>query len=155
MLLYPKLYNAPSLVISAVPLMFFTFKLVKVFSLYTGQVRTHISTALAATMAGMALTYVVGRASLSGLFRGKPIAFLRTPKMAARVPLLKALFAARDETVLAMALMVCIGLVAWQLGFESQENLWWCAVLVTQCLPMLAATLVAVLSGLPQSAQQQ
>jgi hypothetical protein len=149
MLFDPIAYNAPPLLISVVPIMFFVFKIAKLFTLYLWQVKTNTRTAMAATLAGLSLSYTIGRATLSGLFVGRKIPFIRTPKMASHAPLLRAMAAARDESILAFVLLCLVGLVYMKLGFDSKENLAWCVVLVSQSLPFLAAVVVSMLSALP------
>ena len=135
--------------------MFFTFKITKLFTLYMVQVKADFKTALAATLAGLSLSYAIGRATLSGLFVGRKIPFIRTPKMATRVAVLYAMNAARDESVLALLLLCSVGLIYFNLGFESRENLAWCLVLVSQSLPFLASFVVALLSAAPGKAAVQ
>lgn len=149
MLIDPLAFNAPPLFISIVPIMFFTFKITKLFTLYMVQVKADFKTALAATLAGLSLSYTIGRATLSGLFIGRKIPFIRTPKLASRVAVLYAMNAARDESILALLLLSAVGLIYFQLGFESKENFAWCAVLVSQSLPFLASFVVAILSTAP------
>ena len=149
MLMDPLAFNAPPLFISAVPIMFFIFKITKLFTLYMVQVKASFKTALAATLAGLSLSYTIGRATLSGLFIGRKIPFIRTPKMASRVAVLYAMNAARDESILASLLLCAVGLIYFKLGFESRENFAWCAVLVSQSLPFLASFVVALLSAAP------
>lgn len=152
MLFDPLAFNAPPLLISVVPIMFFTFKITKLFTLYLVQVKADVKTALAATLAGLSLSYAIGRATLSGLFIGRKIPFIRTPKMASRVAVLYAINAARDESILALVLLSAVGLIYFQLGFDSKENLTWCLVLVSQSLPFVAAFVVSLLSAAPARA---
>lgn len=149
MLFDPIAFNAPPLLISVVPILFFVFKITKLLTLYLVQVKANFRTALAATLAGLSLSYVIGRATLSGLFVGRKIAFIRTPKMASNLAVLQALNAARDESILALMLLCGVGLVYFQLGFDSRENLAWCLVLVSQSLPFLSALIVSILSTAP------
>lgn len=153
MLYDPVYYNAPPLLISVVPILFFIFKITKLVTLYVGQVKTDLKTAFAATLAGLSLSYTIGRATLSGLFIGRKIPFIRTPKMAARMAVLRAVNAARDETLLAVALLTLVGLIHHLLGFETRENLAWCLVLFSQSLPFLAAFVVSLISAMPQRAR--
>jgi exo-beta-1,3-glucanase (GH17 family)/cellulose synthase/poly-beta-1,6-N-acetylglucosamine synthase-like glycosyltransferase len=151
----PIAFNAPPLFISVVPIMFFAFKITKLFTLYMVQVKADFKTALAATLAGLSLSYAIGRATLSGLFVGRKIPFIRTPKMATRAAVFYAMNAARDESILALLLLCAVGLIYYHLGFESRENLAWCLVLVSQSLPFLASFVVALLSAAPGKAAVQ
>lgn len=145
----PIEWNAPPFLISAVPLLFIAFKVTKLFTLYVWQVRVSISTALKATLAGLSLSYTIGRATLSGLFFGRKIAFIRTPKMMPRVALLRALQSARDETCLALVLLGLCAAVYVCLGIDSPENAMWCLVLLSQSLPFFAAFVVSMVSAKP------
>ena len=152
MLFDPLTFNAPPLLISVVPIMFFLFKITKLFTLYLVQVKASFRTAFAATLAGLSLSYAIGRATLSGLFVGRKIPFIRTPKMANRMAVLYAMNAARDESVLAFVLLCAVGVIYFQLGFDSKENLAWSLVLVSQSLPFVAAFVVSLLSAAPTRA---
>ncbi|HEX4855686.1 MAG TPA: hypothetical protein VFV28_02680, partial [Limnobacter sp.] len=100
-------------------------------------------------------SYVIGRATLAGLFIGRKIPFIRTPKMAARLAILNAVGAARDESIFALVLLCLVGLIYFRLGFDYQENLAWCAVLLSQSLPFLASFVVSILSTRRGSANLQ
>ena len=149
MLSSPVAHNAPPLLISVVPIMFFNFRVVKLFTLYIGPVKANVKTALAATLAGLSLSYTIGRATLAGVLSGRRIPFIRTPKMTGRLALFSALSAARDETLLVLVLLVLAVCVSLQLGFESAENLLWCLVLCTQSLPYLSAVVVSLVAAMP------
>ena len=69
--------------------------------------------------------------------------------MASNLAVLQALNAARDESILALMLLCGVGLVYFQLGFDSRENLAWCLVLLSQSLPFLSALIVSILSTAP------
>lgn len=142
----PIAYNTPPILISVVPIMFLTFKIAKLFTLYVGHIKTGFATAISAILVGLSLSYTIGRATLSGLFIGRKIPFIRTPKMSSGFALFSALNSARDEAFVAVVLLSLVGLFYVQLGFESQENWMWCLVLVSQSLPHLAAILVAMIS---------
>jgi hypothetical protein len=49
-------------------------------------------------------------------------------------------------------LLCAVGLIYFQLGFDSKENLAWCLVLVSQSLPFVAAVVVSLLSAAPPRA---
>jgi cellulose synthase/poly-beta-1,6-N-acetylglucosamine synthase-like glycosyltransferase len=150
----PIVYNAPPLLISIVPLMFLTFKIAKLFTLYLGHIKTGFGTAISAVLVGLSLSYTIGRATLASLFIGRKIPFVRTPKMSGKHTWFNTLWdawsAARDEFLIASVLLGLVGFFYVQLGFDSMENLVWCMVLVSQSLPHLAALLVSMISTLPK-----
>ncbi|HEY1059465.1 MAG TPA: glycosyltransferase [Limnobacter sp.] len=147
MLINPLMFNAPPLLISTVPLLFFVFKLVKLLTLYTTRVGTSLGQAMAATLAGLALSYTIGHATLSGLVLGRAIPFARTPKTGLRARWRQALAAARGESICAAALLCLQTLLVLRLGVDVQENLAWLAVLLLQSLPCVAAVVVSLISA--------
>jgi hypothetical protein len=85
---------------------------------------------------------------LTGFVRsGLP--FFRTPKQAGRQALIKALQAAREETLLMIALCLASGAIAICLGLESLDLLVWSVMLLIQSIPYAAALLVSIISALP------
>ncbi|NNJ91317.1 MAG: glycosyltransferase [Gammaproteobacteria bacterium] len=150
MLFWPRDIDAPQLIFSAVPLIFFGFKIIKMFYLYGGAVRTSLRPALSAAIAGLALSHTIARAVLSGLIIGRKIAFYRTPKKTAKAVLWKALLDAREEFMLAGILVSSIFAIVTQIGLESRETLMWIIVLAVQAIPYGCALLMSLVSTLPQ-----
>ena len=144
MLNNPLQHNAPSLLVSAAPVLFVLFRITKMLALYLGPVQSTVKTALAAMLAGLSLSHTVGRAALGGLFSGQAIAFVRTPKMTNRVAWLRALRAAREETLLALALTILSVSIALMLGLRPIENMAWCLLLLCQSLPYAAASIMSL-----------
>ncbi|MDX1670353.1 MAG: hypothetical protein R3194_13105 [Limnobacter sp.] len=145
----PITYNAPPMLISLIPIVFFTFKMIKMLALYLGEVRSGLGSALAASIGGLSLSYAIGRAVLSGLFVGKKKPFLRTPKKRPKAAFLQALQDAREECLIALVLTSAIVAVALQVGFDSDETFYWALVLGVQSVPYWAAVLVSLISVLP------
>ena len=77
----------------------FVFKLLYSFGLYFDRVRCTFRQSVGASLAGLALTYTVGRAVIYGLATSR-LPFMRTPKMDERATLGMALGMARGEAVL-------------------------------------------------------
>ena len=150
MLFWPRDIDAPQLIFSAVPLIFFGFKMVKMFYLYGGAVRTSLRPALSAAIAGLALSHTIARAVLSGLIIGRKIAFFRTPKKTAKAAFWSALLDAREEFILAGILISLIFAIATQIGLESRETLMWISVLAVQAIPYGCALLMSLISTLPK-----
>jgi len=99
----PRKVDPPLIMFVALPLALFCFKMIKLIHLYTTRLGASPRQTMAAALAGLALTHVIGRAMLTGLFR-KDRPFFRTPKMAATQPLANALSAAREEVLFMLAL---------------------------------------------------
>ena len=89
----------------------FVFKLVYSFGLYADRVKCTFRQSLGASLAGLALTYTVGRAVIYGLATSR-LPFMRTPKMDERATLGMALGMARGEAVLT-ALLWLAAAVLW------------------------------------------
>ena len=81
----------------------FVFKLLYSFGLYFDRVRCTFRQSVGASLAGLALTYTVGRAVIYGLATSR-LPFMRTPKMDERATLGMALGMARGEAVLTILL---------------------------------------------------
>lgn len=149
MLFNPIQYNAPPAIISAIPIVFFAFKMAKMISLYMGEVRTGFGTALAAAFAGLGLSYTIARAVLSGLFVGRSKPFYRTPKVAPKAAFLKALVDSREEVTVA-AVLLGLAVAVWEvIGFQSVSNALWASVLIVQAIPFATALVMSLISTLP------
>jgi len=64
---FPHKIDPPMLMVSALPLALFTFKIAKLAYLYRTRVGANVRQTLAAALAGLALTHTIGLAILSGL----------------------------------------------------------------------------------------
>jgi len=127
----------------------FVFKLCYSFGLYADRVRCNFRQSIGASLAGLALTYTVGRAVLYGLATSR-LPFMRTPKMDERATLGMALGMARGEAVLTVLLWLA-ALVLWNgTGAINPEARLWSAFMVVQSLPFAAAVLVSVVNALEQ-----
>jgi hypothetical protein len=89
-------------------------------------------------VAGLGLTYTVGRAVLIGLI-SKKRPFVRTPKGDGRPAVAEALIAARGEGVLMVLLWGAAGATALLYGADDPGSWWWTAALIVQSLPYAAA----------------
>ena len=127
----------------------FVFKLAYSFGLYASRVRCTFRQSVGASLAGLALTYTVGRAVIYGLATSR-LPFMRTPKMDERATLGMALGMARGEAILA-ALLLIAAAVLWQRnGAIDPEARLWALFLVVQSLPYLAAVYVSIVNALEQ-----
>ena len=148
MLAFPLHVSPPLLVFAVLPLAMFVFKIGKLIYLYQTRVGANPVQTVSAALAGLALTHTIGRAIISGfLVRSKP--FFRTPKQAQKQALLKALDAAREETLLMIALCLAATAIIQTFGTESADLLVWAVMLLIQSLPYTATLIVSVISALP------
>ncbi|MBU0498668.1 MAG: glycosyltransferase [Gammaproteobacteria bacterium] len=145
----PQYFNAPQLIYSALPLSLFVFKLSKLFFLYRTNVEASLRQTLAAAVAGLALSHTIARAVLAGLVT-RSIPFFRTPKQADTAAIWKAIMAAREETLLLIALLLAASGVHWMTEEQERERLAWIWMLGIQAIPYGAALLVSLVSGMPR-----
>ncbi len=153
MWLLPKSVEPPLLTFSILPLMLFTFKLVKLLHLYVTRVGANLRQTVAAAITGLALSHTIGLATLKGLItRNEP--FFRTPKQSQPHAFVTAIAAARTETVLMLALWLAAFAVT-QVPEEqtSPDRAMWTIMLLIQSLPYFAALLVSLASAFPLSAK--
>jgi cellulose synthase/poly-beta-1,6-N-acetylglucosamine synthase-like glycosyltransferase len=155
----PKQIDAPLVMYSVLPLSLFTFKLAKLVHLYRVRVGANVRQTLAAAIAGLALTHTIGKAAVKGLVtRSEP--FFRTPKQVSASGVLRALAAAREETLM----MLGLTLSAWAVAHSGQtvgpdrlawgpDRLAWVVVLLVQSVPYACSLLVSLASAFPLPAR--
>jgi hypothetical protein len=148
MILRPGKIDAPLMIYSALPLSLFTFKLVKLAHLYTHRVGVNLRQTCAAAIAGLALAHTIGRATLKGLLtRSEP--FFRTPKQGDRQELLGAINAAREETLMMVALWAAaFSIRSIPREIASPDMTVWMVALLIQSIPYAAALCVSIISAL-------
>src|ERR1039457_3609680 len=147
MILAPQKVDPPLMVFSVLPLSLFIFKLVKLVHLYTHRVGMNFRQTFAAAISGLALAHTIGLAVLKGMLtRNEP--FFRTPKQTAPHRFLSALSAAREETLLMLALWAsAIGIRTIANDMASTDLTVWLAALLIQSIPYTAALLVSLTSA--------
>jgi exo-beta-1,3-glucanase (GH17 family)/cellulose synthase/poly-beta-1,6-N-acetylglucosamine synthase-like glycosyltransferase len=147
MILAPQKVDPPLLVFSVLPLSLFMFKLVKLVHLYTHRVGMNFRQTAAAAISGLALAHTIGLAVLKGLLtRNEP--FFRTPKRSAPHRFAAAVGAAREETLLMLALWCCaIGIRTIPKEMASPDLTVWLAALLIQSIQYAAALLVSLASA--------
>jgi exo-beta-1,3-glucanase (GH17 family)/cellulose synthase/poly-beta-1,6-N-acetylglucosamine synthase-like glycosyltransferase len=127
----------------------FFFKLAQIFALYGAKVPCGWADRLGAAIAGLALSHTIGKAVWKGLFiRSAP--FLRTPKMENAPAFIQGLVMAREEAVLLLLSWTAMVAVGWVHHMATWEARLWCAVLLTQSLPYLAAVTVSLVAAFPR-----
>ena len=102
---------------------------------------------LGAGLAGLALTYTVGRAVLIGL-ASKKRPFMRTPKLTGRPNLWRAILMVREEAALMVLLWASAAATYVTFGDYDPESHWWSLALLTQSIPYLAALTVSSVATL-------
>ncbi len=152
MVLDPHRIDPPLVMYSVLPLSLFTFKLAKLVHLYRVRVGANFRQTFAAAVAGLALTHTIGRAVVKGLFtHSEP--FFRTPKAGQSAPLLHALGAAREESMM----MIGLWLSAWAVAHSPQQHgpdrFAWIVVLLIQSVPYASTLLASFASAFPLPAR--
>lgn len=146
MICLPRKFDPPMVILSAVPLAFFVFKLAKMFYLYRNRVKATLIQTLASALAGLSLSHTIAKAILFG-FVTKNLPFFRTPKMLEGKIFWYALQSAREEGLMMIAFILAVyGIIKAQ-GFETADVMVWNIVLMVQAIPYLAAVAMAVISA--------
>lgn len=127
----------------------FVFKLVYSFGLYADRVRCTFRQSLGAALAGLALTYTVGRAVIYGLATSR-LPFMRTPKMDERPTLSMALSMAMGEAVLTILLWLAAAALWTTSGAIDPDARLWAVFMLVQSLPYAAAVAVSVVNAMEQ-----
>ncbi len=144
----PMRFEFPIVLFMVPSIGLFFFKLAQIFALYGAKVPCGWRDRAGAAIAGLALSHTIGKAVWKGLFiRSAP--FLRTPKMENAPALIQGLVMAREELVLLILAWTAMVAVGWVHHLATWEANLWCAVLLTQSLPYLAAVSVAVVAAFP------
>jgi len=148
LVIWPKAFEFPLQVFLLPTPLIFAFKLVRTLWLYEARVPCTLRQRLGAAVAGMALTFTVGKAVLYGLFTSS-LPFQRTPKTADRNSVVAGLLMARDElTVLGLLWLAAFG-VAARFGLDDPDAAIWVLVLAVQSLPYLAAVVLSLVNAVP------
>jgi exo-beta-1,3-glucanase (GH17 family)/cellulose synthase/poly-beta-1,6-N-acetylglucosamine synthase-like glycosyltransferase len=150
----PGQIDPPLVMYSMLPLSLFTFKLAKLVHLYRVRVGANLRQTLAAAIAGLALTHTIGTATVKGLVtRSEP--FFRTPKEVGTSGVLRALAAAREETLMMSGLMLSAWAIAHTGPPESSgpDRLAWIVALLVQSVPYASSLIVSLISAFPLPAR--
>jgi exo-beta-1,3-glucanase (GH17 family)/cellulose synthase/poly-beta-1,6-N-acetylglucosamine synthase-like glycosyltransferase len=142
----PMYIDVPMPALSAAALALFVTKILKTLLLYPPKVRSGLSGAVMASVAGLSLTHSVGKAVWSGLFTsGKP--FLRTPKCEDPALFSQVLRVVWQETTLLVLLLAAMISMAFDRGFIDPAVTLWMVMLGVQCLPYAATLTTAAISA--------
>lgn len=143
-----KHIDPPLAVYAIPPLALFFFKLLKLYYVYRKRVGTDQKTTLQAALAGLALSYVISKAMLYGIFTNK-IPFLRTPKMKDRESVWFALLLVSEEAILTALLWgAAIGIaLTRQDNLTANDLRLWIIAITVQSLPYLAAVIMSIVSS--------
>ncbi|MFZ4761963.1 MAG: glycosyltransferase [Alphaproteobacteria bacterium] len=148
-LFIPKIFGFPPTAFMIPTIAAFVFKIIASLWLYHRQVRCAMKDRLLAGLAGMGLTYTVGRAVWQGIWTsGRP--FVRTPKCEDKPALMQGIMMARDEICWALLLWALALAVVINCTIANHEALLWAVMLMVQSLPFTASMIVSFLNIWPQ-----
>jgi exo-beta-1,3-glucanase (GH17 family)/glycosyltransferase involved in cell wall biosynthesis len=126
----------------------FGFKMLHSLWLYSVRVRSSWRQRLGAAMAATALTHSIARAMLKGLYTSHA-PFFRTPKAEDKPAVIRAVLAAREESLMLVGLWIAAAAVASRYGIGYAETRLWMAVLLVQSVPYAAALYLSLLNTRP------
>ena len=146
MILWPQYIAPPLTVYLFVTIGMFLFKVGKSFWLYAQKVPCSVWDNIGASLAGLALSYSVGKAVWRGIFTSN-LPFHRTPKMENAPAALRGLVSAREETAI---FLILVGCGIWTLEARSQEPaaVLWAVLLFVQSLPFFSALVLSMINAL-------
>jgi cellulose synthase/poly-beta-1,6-N-acetylglucosamine synthase-like glycosyltransferase/exo-beta-1,3-glucanase (GH17 family) len=146
MTLAPMYFDVPMAALSAAAIALFIAKSLKTLLLHPQKVGSGVVGAVAASVAGLALTHTVGKAVLIGAFTSKQ-AFLRTPKCENPADIRQAMRMIWQEiTLLTLCVLAMIAMLSR--ATDDPAAMLWTAMLGIQSLPYVASVLTAGLSAL-------
>ncbi len=147
MVLYPYTFNPPEIMLSLLPISYFLFKITKMLVLYRSRMQATLLQSIVAGVAGLAVSHTIARAMLAGL-RTSSIGFFRTPKMADSHSVVQAIRNAREEALIATALILAALTIGLREDAYLLDTQLWMVFLFVQSTPYLAAVLLSLISAL-------
>ncbi len=151
LILYPHDFTPPEVMLSLLPISFFIFKVSKMLVLYRWRMRASGLQSIAAAIAGLAVSHTISRAMLAGL-HNTSIGFFRTPKCVAKHGWLQALNDAREECLLAFALLLAAFTIAQRDDAYLADTRLWVTLLVVQAIPYVSAVVLSLISSTGKTA---
>ncbi len=146
LILYPHDFTPPEIMLSLLPICFFGFKLIKMMALYRWRMGASLPQSLAAVVAGLGVSHTIARAMIAGL-HNTSIGFVRTPKCVSQSTWVRALNDAREELLLASALLLAAFVIGQRDDAYLADTRLWVTLLVVQSIPYLAAVTLSLISA--------
>ncbi|WP_303980689.1 glycosyltransferase [Dongia mobilis] len=146
MILWPQYIAPPLALYLFVTIGMFAFKVGKSFWLYAEKVPCSFLDNIGASLAGLALSYSVGKAVWRGIFTSN-LPFHRTPKMENAPAALRGLVSAREETLIFLILVGCGVWTLYARDFQHDAKLW-AVLMFVQSLPFFSALLLSMINAL-------
>ena len=147
MTLAPHYFDVPMAALSAAAIALFVAKSLKTLLLHPQKVGSGVIGAIAASVAGLALTHTVGKAVLTGLVTSRQ-PFLRTPKCENPADVRQALRMVWQEVTLLTLCAIAMTAMLVERSTDDPAAMLWTAMLAIQSLPYAASFTTAGLSAL-------
>src|SRR5581483_10745238 len=148
MILLPNMMQPPLTLYLVVTLGMFFFKVGKSIWLYSQKVPCGLLDNIAASLAGLALSYSVAKAVWRGVFTNN-LPFHRTPKLENAPAFVQGFVDAWEETLIAAVLIGSGWWVAVTRGAFEPAAMLWAVLLFVQSLPFVAALVMSMIAVLP------
>lgn len=150
LILMPHRITPPEALLSVLPLAFFGFKFCKMLMLYRYRLKAGIRQSFAAAIAGLAVSHTIARAMLCGMYHND-VGFFRTPKEAEGHSFFRAFQAVREESLLALALIMSASMISLRDDNYLADTRLWVALLCVQSLPYVASMILSMVSSWPNA----
>ena len=144
----PQTFDFPLAIFVMPTVGVFIAKMIHHQFLYSTRVKCNWRQRVGSAIAGMGLTYYIGKAMWQGVFT-KTIPFLRTPKCEDKAAWTAGFMMASEETVLMLSQWFSAALILSVKGWRDFDARMWALVLIVQSIPYLAALTTAMISALP------
>jgi len=144
----PRIFDFPLAIFVMPTVGVFVAKLVHHLFLYSTRVKCNWRQRIGSAIAGMGLTYYIGKAMWQGVFT-KTIPFLRTPKCEDKAAWTAGFMMASEETALMLSQWICAIVILSIKGWNDIDARMWALVLGVQSIPYAAALTTAMISALP------
>jgi exo-beta-1,3-glucanase (GH17 family)/cellulose synthase/poly-beta-1,6-N-acetylglucosamine synthase-like glycosyltransferase len=138
----PRYFEFPLTLFLVPTIGVFGVKVLQFLWLYKARVDCSLRQRIGAGIAGLALTFTVGKAMLVGLTTSK-LPFMRTPKCENQPAVVQAIAMALEECLLAVLLWLAAISIWTVYGQDDPEARLWVVVMLAQSLPYLAAVATA------------
>jgi cellulose synthase/poly-beta-1,6-N-acetylglucosamine synthase-like glycosyltransferase/exo-beta-1,3-glucanase (GH17 family) len=144
----PRIFDFPLAIFVMPTVGVFVAKLVHHLFLYSTRVKCNWRQRIGSAIAGMGLTFYIGKAMWQGVFT-KTIPFLRTPKCEDKAAWTAGFMMASEETALMLSQWICAAAILFDKGFNDLDARIWALVLTVQSIPYAAALTTAMISAIP------
>ncbi len=146
LILAPQSFDFPLAIFVMPTVGVFVAKLLHHLFLYSTRVKCNWRQRFGSAIAGMGLTFTIGRAMWWGLLT-RSVPFLRTPKMEGKAAWTAGFLMAREEAVLMLLQWISAGAILFDKGWNDIDARMWALVMVVQSIPFAAALATGIISA--------